>query len=123
MLSLGLLHICLEENKLSACKRCHVRKNMSMLLAKSQFEACVEDIKNWMTTRLLKLNDDKTESILIQSRYVKPVSAHPLLVGEAEVDVSPSARNIGVIFDEYMSMDSHVTNVAKVSFISVILEE
>ncbi len=90
--------------------------NDAMLSAKSQLEACVEDIRNWMTTRLLKLNDDKTEFILIQSRYVKPVSAPPLLVGQAEVDVSPSARNIGVVFDEYMSMDSHVTNVAKISF-------
>ena len=30
-----------------------------------QVEACIKDIKTWMTNNLLKLNDDKTELIIV----------------------------------------------------------
>ena len=39
--------------------------SVSMETAISCLEACVEDIKIWITNNLLKLNDDKTELIVI----------------------------------------------------------
>ena len=39
--------------------------SVSKETALSCLEACIKDIKIWMTTNLLKLNDDKTELIVI----------------------------------------------------------
>ena len=39
--------------------------SISRQTAISQVEACIKDIKTWMTNNLLKLNDDKTELIIL----------------------------------------------------------
>ena len=36
---------------------------------KTTIEQCVRDIDNWMAINKLKLNQDKTEVVLISSRY------------------------------------------------------
>ena len=36
--------------------------------AKTKLEKCVEDIRAWMSKNLLKLNDDKTEVLIITSK-------------------------------------------------------
>ena len=41
------------------------RGSISRQTAISQVEACIKDIKTWMTNNLLKLNDDKTELLVI----------------------------------------------------------
>ena len=41
------------------------RDSISRQTAISQVEACIKDIKTWMTNNLLKLNDDKTELLVI----------------------------------------------------------
>ena len=38
-----------------------------------EVEACVTDIKTWMALHRLKLNDDKTEYVLILSSAVQPI--------------------------------------------------
>ena len=35
-----------------------------------QLEACIADVRRWMAENMLKLNDDKTEYIVIGSRYM-----------------------------------------------------
>ena len=34
------------------------------------FESCINDIKNWMLINKLKLNDDKTEIMLINPKKI-----------------------------------------------------
>ncbi len=34
-----------------------------------QIESCINDIKSWMTVNKLKLNDDKTELIIVTSKF------------------------------------------------------
>ena len=40
-----------------------------MVECKTTIEQCVRDINNWMVINKLKLNHDKTEVVLISSRY------------------------------------------------------
>ena len=86
------------------------------LLSKSKIESCITDIKSWMTINKLKLNDDKTEVIIITSPYNK--SRHTISniqVGDSYIDGSTHARNIGVMFDEVIDMHQHIANICKSS--------
>ncbi len=76
-------------------------------------EQCVADVKSWLVDNKLKFNDDKTEVLLIQSKYRKPVSLESIQVGNAQIVPTERARNIGVIFDSLFSFDHHIINMAK----------
>jgi hypothetical protein len=47
-------------------------------------EQCVACVKSWLVDNKLKFNDDKTEVLLIQSKYRKPVTLESIQVGNAE---------------------------------------
>jgi len=87
-----------------------------MELSKSKLEACVQEIDTWMLLNKLKLNRDKTELLLISSLHrARPPLLH-LDVCDERVLTSPKAGNIGVIFDEYLSMVPQVTTMCKSAF-------
>ena len=79
----------------------------------AQVESCVRDIDRWMSCNKLKLNRDKTELLVISSKYRPCPSLDSILVGDHRVKRSDKARNIGVVFDETLSLDKHVSSVCK----------
>ena len=82
-------------------------------------EACVKDVSDWMSSNKLKLNSDKTELLLIASRF-RPRPHFPLLnICGDQIRASASARNIGVIFDSYMNFECQVSSVCKASFFHI----
>ena len=78
-------------------------------------EACIQDIKSWMTCNKLKLNDDKTEALIISSPRTSLSALLPdaLTVGDASVPFSKSARNLGVVLDCHLTMNAQVANVIR----------
>ena len=89
-----------------------------MELRKSKLEACVQEIYTWMLLNKLKLNREKTELLLISSLHrARPPLLH-LDVCDERVLTSPKLKkgNIGVIFDEYLSMVPQVTAMCKSAF-------
>ena len=84
-----------------------------MDLSKCKLEACVQEIDTWMLLNKLKLNREKTEIPLISSLHrARPLLLH-LDVCDERVLTSPKAGNIGVIFDEYLSIVPQVTAMCK----------
>ena len=86
--------------------------------SKSKMEACVRDIDVWMLCNRLKLNQDKTEVLIFSSPYCPRPSLDNLTIVDEIVACSPMARNIGVVFDNSLSMVSHVNAVCKSAFFS-----
>ena len=84
--------------------------------AKTIMEACIRDIRNWMTTQMLKLNDDKTEVLVITSKHRQKCFFPSLKVGNIDVKTSKMARNIGVIFDDEVLLEQHVKNITQQAF-------
>ena len=84
--------------------------------ARECMEHCIHDIKTWMTLNYLKLNEDKTEVLVIGSRYHKKPPFSPLLIGQEEITGSTSARNLGVIFDTQMTQRTHVNAITSSLF-------
>ena len=77
----------------------------------NQLNACILDIRSWMTTNKLKINDDKTEFLVITSPCVKlPSPDFQLSVGSCTIDASSSVRNIRVLLYSHMNLEGHITN-------------
>lgn len=64
----------------------------------------------------LKLNSKKTEILVLSSSYCPLPALNNLVIASETVDCSTTARNIGVIFNNSLSMLPHVTAVCKSSF-------
>ena len=69
-----------------------------------------------MVLNRLKLNQDKTELLLISSRYRQSLALTYLQVGEKKICPSESVRNLGVHFDQHARVHVHVKNVCQASF-------
>ena len=82
----------------------------------AKIEACVSEIDSWMVCNKLKLNREKTELLILSARHRPPPLVEYVDVSGERIEPSPSARNIGVIFDEHMSLDKHVTSTCKACF-------
>ena len=77
-------------------------------------ENCVKDVRSWMLFNKLKLNDNKTEFIVIGThQQLQKVSTQSLSIGNAQINSSKSARNIGAWFDCHLNMQSHISNICK----------
>ena len=68
--------------------------------------------QNW-----LKLNDDKTDFIIIGSPYnLKKVVTEYIVVGDHKIFKSKQVRNIGAIFDTSATMEAHVVKTAQTAW-------
>ncbi|XP_072033195.1 uncharacterized protein [Amphiura filiformis] len=79
----------------------------------SGLELCVRDIKNWSTANHLKLNQDKTEVLHITSRFRSSDSIPTVCIGDAQIEPSLNARNLGVLFENDLNMASHINNICR----------
>ena len=78
----------------------------------SNLELCLNDIRNWMLINKLKLNEEKTEIILCNPKKFD-IHISSLKFGDEVVNFSNAGKNLGVIFDEKLNMNEHITSVSK----------
>jgi exonuclease III len=83
--------------------------------AVQQMETCVKLVKSWMTSHHLKMNDSKTEILVISSKRAD-AQLSKLCICDHDVLVSKEARNIGVIFDSHATMLPNIKSVCQKSF-------
>ena len=80
----------------------------------SKISTCVLDIKEWMTMNKLKLNDDKTEFMILGSNdTLSNVPTMTLPLGEHDIAGVGKVRNLGAILDCHMTMDNFVGDTCK----------
>ena len=73
------------------------------------FERCIGMIREWMEVNMLKLNDSKTEVILLGSHYfMKKFPSISINVGECCIESVSNVRNLGAWFDECLQLDVFV---------------
>ena len=89
-------------------------------IRQSEKEDCIQDIRAWKLSHKLKLNDDKTELLLIGSKQqLTKVPELSVKVGFADVNESDNSRNLGVIFDSNMTLEKQVNNINKRAFLEL----
>ncbi len=82
-----------------------------------KLEGCIEEIREWMKNNLLKLNDSKTEFLVIRSKYSqKDPGITSIRIGESVITATASARNIGAVMDNKLDMVLQVNAVCKASY-------
>ena len=69
-----------------------------------------------MVHNKLKLNGDKTEAALLSASHLPSPVISPITISGYDISPSKSVRNIGVIFDESVSLDLHITSVCRSCF-------
>ena len=84
--------------------------------SKSLVEKCINDINNWMTANMLKLNNDKSELLVLHARHRPQPPLDSIYAGTELVQASQAAKNIGVWFDRTLSMDKQVSSICKTAF-------
>ena len=67
---------------------------------------CLDAIKSWMSDNYLQLNLKKTESLIVAPEHSIPAIKQSL--GPLSAHAQSTVRNLGVIFDQSLSLDSHV---------------
>ena len=73
--------------------------------------------KQWMLVNGLKLNDAKTDCLVICSRYLRPkVTVRTIPVGYCLIEPSLTATNLGVIFDRDMTLQAHAQRVCQTCY-------
>ena len=83
-------------------------------------EKCIDSIKQWMLTNKLKLNDEKTEILLIGTRQqLEKVDFNSIRVGSTTVNCTGTAKNLGCWFDAKLDFNTHVTKCCKASFFHI----
>ena len=83
-------------------------------------QSCIEAVKAWMAPNKLKMNDDKTEMMPVAtSQKLRSLDADHVCIGSDRVNFTNKAKNLGVILDSCLSMDSHVNQISKVSYLEI----
>ena len=87
---------------------------------KWEIEVCISDMHTWMRTNLLKLNDKRTEFLIIGTKQqLSKVKTTSISVGKDEIPCSETARNLGYYYDQHMKNSAHINKL--VSSLNVAL--
>ena len=87
--------------------------------AKHRLELCANDIDKWMVDNKLKLNGDKAEILVLSAAHCPPPSIESINISGYDISPTSSARNIGVIFDDKLSLEAHITSIYKSCFFHI----
>ena len=81
-------------------------------------QSCISDVKAWATANMLKLNDKKTELILVTLKRTKHLHNLPtsITIGNAEIPFKQSVKNLAFTLDCHLTMNAHVSNIAQTCY-------
>ena len=88
-------------------------------LSLDKLEHCISDVRKWMNDNFLKLNDSKTEFLIVQSKRSKPIDVSCVNIGDECVSAVASAKNIGAVIDNNLTMEKQVNNTCRNCYISL----
>ena len=85
-----------------------------------KMENCILEVRKWMSSKFLKLNDDKTEVLLLgKPQMLKTLTTLKVFVGDVCISPSDYVRNIGAYFDCTLSMNKHINQICKAAWNSI----
>ena len=81
----------------------------------------ISDFRTWMITNRLKINDSKTEFLIICLPFPKVALLQDctISVGGSRICCSETARNLGVILDSAKKLESHIAHVYKITYMKL----
>jgi hypothetical protein len=111
------LHLYADDTQLYA--GCHLKDQD---LTKQRLESCIEEVRRWMANNMLKLNDGKTEYMILGSKHALRnlnETMNYITIGKEKIQMAPSARNIGVFMDQALDMDEQVAHICRACYMAI----
>ena len=83
----------------------------------AKLQACLKDLKTWMTCNFLLLNSDKTEVIVVGPEHLRNTLCNDIATLDGfTLASSTTVKNLGVIFDQDLSFNSHIKQMSRTAF-------
>ena len=81
-------------------------------------QSCISDVKAWVTANMSKLNDNKTELMLVTSKRTMHLHNLPtsITIGNAQIPIKQSVKNLGFALDCHLTMNAHVYNISRTCY-------
>ena len=81
-------------------------------------QSCICDVKALATANMLKLNDNKTELMLVTSKRTKHLHSLPtsITIVNAQIPFKKYVKNLGLTLDCHLTMNAHVSNIARICY-------
>ena len=81
-------------------------------------QSCISDVKAWASANMLKLNDKKINLMLVTSKRTKHLHSLPtsITMGNAQIPFKKSVKNIGLTLNCHLTMNAHVSNIARTCY-------
>ena len=78
----------------------------------------ISDVKAWASANMLRLNDNKTELMLVISKRTMHLHNLPtsITMGNAQIPFKQSVKNLGITLDCRLTMNAHVSNIARTCY-------
>ena len=76
--------------------------------------ACINDIKDWLSSNFLLLNDKKTELIEYNSNGL--IQNNNIVIGNTVINTLPCVTNLGCVLDVGLVMSSHAARMCKSAY-------
>ena len=93
------------------------KKTDSQEQCTTTLEKCISQTKTWMESKRLRLNDDKTEFIIIGSRQqLSKITDIAIKIGNTTIQLVESVHDLGYFLDNQLKNGVHINKVTKISF-------
>ena len=81
-------------------------------------QSCISDVNAWATADTHKLNDDRTELMLVTSKRPKHLLTirTSITIGNTQILFKQSVKNLGFTLVCYLTMNTHVSNIARTCY-------
>ena len=94
----------------------HFNSN-EVVLAFTKVQACFTELQYWMNSNKLVLNASKTEIIIFGPQHqLAKITDTSIILGNVNVPISNSVRNLGVIFDSQLTFEQHSKQLSSSCF-------
>ena len=87
--------------------------------AACQMEVCLKEMRMWMRNNHLKLNDSKTEAMIVGSDTQLNEVPIDQSIGMERVNAITAVQNIGAVLDNKLDVISQIINVCKSCYVHI----
>ena len=85
-----------------------------------RLEDCISDVRRWMLRHHLRINDSKTEVMVLGTQaQLDKINFCSVKVGQSDINFATTVRNLGVLFDQQLNMYEHVNAICRKGFIQI----
>ena len=86
----------------------------------NRFEHFFAEVKAWMKVNKLKLNDEKTEVILLGNNNItKYVPSPSLHINDISLEATDKVKNLGVTIDKNLSLSFFISSLCKNAYVQL----